>query len=283
MSARATFHGSTAVVTGAGSGIGAEIARQLAAHGAFVLVTDVVAESVDAVVEEITARGGAASGMVVDVTRDTDLQAAVDRTVAEHGRLDYLFNNAGVAIFGEVEEVTLRDWDAIIDVNLRGVAYGTTIAYRQMVRQGHGHIVNTASVAGMVPVPLQAHYCATKHAVLGMSKTAALEAAGHGITVTSFCPAFVESGMFDRHTFRGTLAGADARRLVPVAPLPTRVAVHRLLRGVRRRRSLVVTPFYGRAGWWLERVSPALSGRLHRFTLRQTRSRAAKAAATPIH
>jgi NAD(P)-dependent dehydrogenase (short-subunit alcohol dehydrogenase family) len=274
MSRPETFHGRTAIVTGAASGIGAEIARQLAAHGATVLVTDLAAEPVDAVVAEITAGGGTASGMVVDVTRHADIQSAVDRTVAQHGQLDYMFNNAGVAVFGELEEVTLEDWDKTIDVNFRGVAHGTTIAYRQMLRQGHGHIVNTASVAGLLPVPLQAHYCATKHAILGLTKTAGLEAAQHGVAVTAFCPAFVESGMFDNHTLRGTLQGADARRLVPISPLPTRTAVRRLLRGVQRRRPLVVTPFYGRAGWWLERASPALSARLHRLTLRETRRRA---------
>jgi NAD(P)-dependent dehydrogenase (short-subunit alcohol dehydrogenase family) len=130
-----------------------------------------------------------------------------------------MFNNAGVAVLGELEEVTLEDWDKTIDVNFRGVAHGTTIAYRQMLRQGHGHIVNTASVAGLLPVPLQARYCATKHAVLGLTKTAGLEAAQHDVAVTAFCPAFVESGMFDNHPLRGTLQGADARRLLPISPL----------------------------------------------------------------
>lgn len=270
------FAGRTAIVTGAASGIGAEIARQLASSGSTVLVTDIDSAGVDDVVAEIVAAGGSASGMVVDVTREQELRAAVQRVVAEHGTLDYLFNNAGVAIFGEVEEVTLAEWDRIIDVNFRGVAHGTTIAYRQMVRQGHGHIVNTASVAGLTPVPLQAHYCATKHAVVGLSRTLAAEAAEHGVAVTAFCPAFVASGMFHNHTFRGTLAGADATRLVPVTPLPAPVAVRRLLRGVRRGRTLVITPYYGRAGWWLERASPALARRLQRLLLRQTRKRAAR-------
>ncbi|MGH3451039.1 MAG: SDR family oxidoreductase [Haloechinothrix sp.] len=274
------FHGKTAIVTGAASGIGAEIARQLSAGGAIVLVTDITPPSIDKVVGEITARGGTATGMVVDVARRADVQGAVDHVVAAHGRVDYLFNNAGVAIFGEVETVTLDDWDKIIDVNLRGVAYGTTIAYRQMVRQGHGHIVNTASVAGLVPVPLQAHYCATKHAVVGLSKTLSVEAAEHGVAVTAFCPAFVESGMFDNNTFRGTMEGADARRLVPIKPLPADVAVRRLLRGLGRRRRFVITPFYGRLGWWLERFSPQLSGRLHRLTLRETRKRASRSKTT---
>ena len=164
-----------------------------------------------------------------------------------------------------------------IDVNLRGVAYGSTIAYEQMVKQRGGHIVNTASVAGLVPVPLQAHYTATKHAVVGMSKTLAVEARDHGISVTAFCPAFVESGMFDDAEFHGTLEGVDTRRLVPVKPLPTDKAVAALMNGLEKRKEIVITPFYGKLGWALERVSPALAMRLHRFTLRETRKRAAKA------
>ncbi|MGH3516529.1 MAG: SDR family NAD(P)-dependent oxidoreductase [Haloechinothrix sp.] len=271
------FHGKTAIVTGAASGIGREIARQLADKGALVLVTDIAGQAAERVAADIAEHGGAATAMTVDVASRQHIQAAVDHVVAGHGRLDYMVNNAGVAIFGEVEVVSLDDWDTIIDVNLRGVAYGTTIAYRQMVKQGHGHIVNTASVAGLVPVPLQAHYCATKHAVVGMAKTLSVEAAEHGVAVTAFCPAFVESGMFDNSTFHGTMAGADARSLVPIRPLATDRAVARLLRGLARRRRFVVTPFYGRLGWWLERFSPTLSSRLHRLTLRETRKRAARA------
>jgi NAD(P)-dependent dehydrogenase (short-subunit alcohol dehydrogenase family) len=270
-----SFDGKTAIVTGAAGGIGREIARQLAARGARVLVTDLDQAAVDAVAAEIH---GAAEGMAVDVSDRDQIQAAVDRVVGEHGRLDYIFNNAGVAIFGEVDVVTLDDWDKIIDVNLRGVAYGTTIAYKQMVAQGDGHIVNTASVAGLVPVPLQAHYCATKHAVVGMSKTLAVEARERGVAVTAFCPAFVESGMIENNTLRGSMAGSDARKLVPVRPLATDVAVSRLLAGVERGRAFVVTPFYGRVGWWLERLSIPLANRLHAFTLRETRRRAKRAA-----
>jgi NAD(P)-dependent dehydrogenase (short-subunit alcohol dehydrogenase family) len=268
------FRGRTAIVTGAASGIGREIARQLAAAGAFVLVTDLPDTNIDTVAAAITEAGGSAVAMPVDVTRPEQLEAAIGRVVTEHGRLDLMFNNAGVAIFGEFDLVSLEEWDTTIDVNLRGAAHGATLAYRQMVAQGHGHIINTASVAGLVPVPLQAHYVATKHALIGMSKTLQLEAADHGVDVTIFCPAFVESGMFDNNTLHGTMEGTDTRKLVPISPLATDVAVRRLLAGVARRRSWVITPFYGRLGWWLERLSPALSMRLHRVTLQQTRRRA---------
>lgn len=265
------FDSKSAIVTGAASGIGREIAGQLASAGAHVLLTDV---NEAAVAEAASELGDRAAWMRVDVSNRDDLQAAVDHVVDIHGQLDYMFNNAGVAIFGPIDAVTLDDWDQIVDVNFRGVAYGATIAYRQMVKQGAGHIVNTASVAGLVPVPLQAQYCATKHAVVGFSKTLGLEAAGHGVNVTVLCPAFVESGMFDNNTFRGELEGVDAREIVPIKPLATAIAVKKLLAGVRRRKRVVIVPVYGRIGWWLERITPSLSFRLHRITLKVMRRRA---------
>jgi NAD(P)-dependent dehydrogenase (short-subunit alcohol dehydrogenase family) len=268
--ARTSFAGKTALITGAASGIGREIARQLAAVGARVTVSDLPGPALERAAVEL-----GVPAIPIDVSSRDEIAAGIDAVVGEHGRLDLMFNNAGVAIFGEYDVVTLDDWDRIIDVNLRGVAHGSTLAYRQMVRQGGGRIVNTASVAGLVPVPLQAHYCATKHAVVGLSRTLAVEAAEHGVGVTVFCPAFVETGMFTNNTIRGSLAGADPRRLVPVRPLPAATAVARLLDGIDRGRELVITPFYGRAGWWLERLAPAAAMRLHRLTLRETRRRAA--------
>lgn len=268
------YRGKSAIVTGAASGIGRELARQLAEHRAYVLLGDVDQVGVDVALAEIVAAGGTAEALRMDVANGDDVQAAVDRVVSARGALDYMFNNAGVAIFGGIEHVSLDDWDRIIDVNLRGVAYGATLAYRQMVRQGHGHIVNTASVAGLLPVPLQAQYCATKHAVVGLSKTLRLEAMDHGVSVTVFCPGFVESGMIENNTLRGELQGVEGRDLMPLKPLATDRAVRELLVGVARKREYVVIPLYGRIGWWLERLSPALSHRLHRLTLRETRRRA---------
>lgn len=271
------FIGATAIVTGAASGIGAETVRQLAAAGAHVLATDVTELPLNDVVEQAKRDGGLVSAMRVDVANRADVQAAVDAVVAEHGRLDYMFNNAGVGIFGEMETVSLDEADTIVDVNLRGVLYGVGVAYRQMLRQGGGHIVSTASAAGLMAVPLQSHYTATKHAVVGLTKALALEAEGAGVRTTVFCPAWVESGMFDTSTLHGSMASADPRQLVPFPPLATDVAVRRLLRGVLRKRRYVITPFYARLGWWLERFSPTLAHYLHRAAMTQVRRRTAAA------
>lgn len=265
------FNGKSVIVTGAASGIGLEIARQCAAAGASVLMTDIVST-----VEEAASSINGATSMIVDVSDRDQVAAAIDRVVSEHGTLDFIFNNAGVAIFGELDVLTLDDWDKVIDVNLKGVAFGTTLAYQQMLKQGSGHIVNTASAAGLMPVPLQAHYVASKHGVVGLGKTLSLEAEQHGINVTTFCPAFVESGMFDNNTFKGTMAGTDARKLVPIKPLATDKAVRKLLEGVAKSKPLVVVPGYARLGYALERHAPRLAHKQHKLFYAQTVKRANK-------
>lgn len=279
VNASETFNGKSVLVTGAASGIGRAIAEQCAGHGSRVLLTDVV-QSVHDVAAKI---GGDAEAMIVDVSDRDQVAAAIDHLVEQHGSIDFIFNNAGVAIFGEVDEVTLDDWDKIIDVNLKGVAYGVKLAYDQMIKQGSGHIINTASAAGLVPVPLQTHYVTTKHAVVGMGKNLALEAEDHDIHVTTFCPGFIDTGMMTNNTLRGTMDVPEVAKLVPVPPLSADKAVARLLRGVANNKPLVITPFYGRLGWWLERFSPRLSHLQHRFiygqTVRRARSQKRKAAA----
>lgn len=265
----------TALITGAASGIGREIALQMGAAGAHVYVTDVT-DGIEAVANEVMQSGGSAVALPLDVSSRDQVAAAIDRVVADHGRLDYIFNNAGVAIFGEFESVSLDDWDKIIDVNLKGVAYGSKLAYDQMVKQRGGHIINTASVAGLVPVPLQAHYVATKHAIVGMDKTLRIESARHNIHVTTFCPAFIATGMFDTAELHGNLEGTDTRKMVPVKPLGADKAVERLLEGVAKHKPLVITPFYGRLGWWMERYLPPIANLQHKLLYRETVRRAKK-------
>lgn len=269
------FSGKTALVTGAASGIGKQIAMQLGAAGAIVYVTDIT-DGINAVANEILDRGGQATPRHVNVADRGQLATVIDEVVREHGRLDLIFNNAGVAIFGDYENVTLDDWDKVIDVNLKGVAYGSKLAYDQMVKQGGGQIVNTASVAGLVPVPLQAHYVATKHAIVGMDKTLRIEAPRHNISITTFCPAFIETGMFETADLKGGLEGVDAHKMVPVKPLGADKAVERLLEGVAKRKDFVITPFYGRLGWWMERYLPAVANLQHRLLYRETVRRAKK-------
>ena len=161
-----SFEGKQAIVTGAGSGIGAALCRALVSAGATVVCTDIDG---DAAERTAAALGANARSARLDVTDAAAVQAAVDEVVDRAGRLDLMFNNAGIVWGGDTELLTLDQWNAIIDVNIRGVVHGVAAAYPLMVRQGHGHIINTASMAGLTAAGQITSYVTTKHAVVGLS------------------------------------------------------------------------------------------------------------------
>ncbi|MGB8501782.1 SDR family oxidoreductase, partial [Mycobacterium sp.] len=181
------FSGKQALVTGAGSGIGAALSRALVAAGADVVCTDIDADAAERTAHVSTGPGTATSGRL-DVTDAAAVQAAVDDVVSRTGRLDLMLNNAGIVWGGDTELLTLDQWDTIIDVNIRGVVHGIAAAYPVMIRQGHGDIVNTASMAGLVPAGRLTSYAMTKHAVVGLSLALRSEAAARGVDVLVVCP-----------------------------------------------------------------------------------------------
>ena len=125
------------------------------------------------------------------------VQALVDEVAVRHGRLDFMFNNAGIVIGGRTDEMSREHWDRVIDVNLKGVVNGVVAAYPLMVSQGHGHIVNTASTAGLAPAVLVAAYSASKHAVVGLTGALRPEAARFGVRVSVMCPGAVDTPILD--------------------------------------------------------------------------------------
>ena len=145
-----SFQNQIAIVTGGASGIGRALCEELTRRGAVVAVADINYEGAQAVASAIAANGGRATAALLDVTRAENVERLVEDTVRTHGRLDYMFNNAGIGVAGEVRDLSLDHWRKCIDINLWGVIYGTTVAYAAMLRQGSGHIVNTASAAGLI-------------------------------------------------------------------------------------------------------------------------------------
>ncbi len=183
-----TFEGAVAIVTGGASGIGRAIGEALAHRGARVVLADLQVEVARQVAARITANGGQASAEELDVADFPATNRLVQATFQRERRLDYLFNNAGIGIIGEARLYQIEDWEPILGVNLRGVIHGVQAAYPIMLQQGFGHIVNTASLAGLLPYPLCASYCATKHAVVGLSTALRIEAAPAGVRVSVLCP-----------------------------------------------------------------------------------------------
>jgi len=187
------------VVTGAGSGIGAATAKLFADHQAKVVVSDIDLNKAEQVVSEINTVNGNAMALKTDVTQYTEMQNLIEHTVNQFGQLDVLVNNAGVGPKKLVRtgDYSLDDWDSVIAVNQTGVFYGMQLALKQMLKQGGGNIVNVASLAGLKASMNNISYCASKFAVVGMTKSAALEYARKNIRINAVCPGYTESALLD--------------------------------------------------------------------------------------
>ena len=268
------FKNAIVIVTGAASGLGRALCEEMARRGAVVVVTDLDEAGARAVADGIVSSGGRASAAALDVGQGDAVRRVVEETAAAHGRLDYLFNNAGLAVVGQVQELSPEHWRKIVDVNLWGVIHGVAAAYPIMIRQGSGHIVNTASAAGLLGIPCSTPYATTKSAVVGLSQNLRAEAADLGVKVSALCPAYIQTRIFDAATYAAG-SPAEALRLVPFKFLPVDDAVRRILRGVERNQGLIVLPFYARLLWWLTRLWPTLPVAVNRRAVRGWRRRQA--------
>ncbi|MGM4986398.1 glucose 1-dehydrogenase [Rhizobium sp. SG570] len=187
------------IVTGAARGIGAGIAADLAEKGAHVVIADLNAEAARQTASKISSGGNNAIAVAVDVSSRASVKALIDQTVSRFGRLDVMFNNAGISQTCPFLKVTEEDFDRIMKVNGLGVLIGTQEAAKQMIAQGHGgKIINTASVAGKQGYPLFAHYCASKFAVVAITQAAARALAEHKITVNCFGPGVVKTELWEQ-------------------------------------------------------------------------------------
>jgi NAD(P)-dependent dehydrogenase (short-subunit alcohol dehydrogenase family) len=269
----ATFAGKQAIVTGAGSGIGAALCRALVAAGADVVCTDVDGTAAARTAESLAGPGTAISANL-DVTDAAAVGAAIDDVVARTGRLDLMFNNAGIAWGGDTELLTLDQWNAIIDVNIRGVVHGVAAAYPVMLRQGHGHIINTASMAGLTAAGQITSYVMTKHAVVGLSLALRSEAVSRGVGVLAVCPAAVETPILDKGAVGG-FVGRDyylRGQGMKTAYDPDRLA-RDTLNAIERNKALLVVPKRAHASWIFARLAPGLLQRLSIRFIADQRSR----------
>jgi NAD(P)-dependent dehydrogenase (short-subunit alcohol dehydrogenase family) len=269
-----------AIITGGASGIGRALGEELALRGCEVVLADRQHELAAEVAKGIGERGGRATAATLDVRSLPAWKAVADATLARSGHIDYLFNNAGIAVGGEMDKYAPEDWDDVIDVNLRGVAYGVQTVYPIMVRQRSGHVVNTASVAGLVAAAGEGSYNATKHAVVGLSKTLRVEGKTHGVRVSVLCPGAIRTpiltgGVFGRLNM-GLSDEAVMRLWERAYPMAPDAFARRALDAVARNEAIIVVPGWWKALWYLERLSPSLSMAMWGALLGRLRAEVAK-------
>lgn len=260
------LRGKVAVITGAAGGIGRALALEMAAGGCRVVLADIQTELVERTAAELSGKGSLVEAAPLDVSNAQAVVALVQRTYRAHGRLDYLFNNAGINVCAELCDTTLEDWNRLIDVNLRGVVHGIHAAYPIMREQGFGHIVNTASAAGLVPAAAEGAYAATKHAVVGLSEALRVEAEAYGVKVSVVCPGLVDTPILETTKY----VKLDSNAIVdasPQKPIEPRKAAKRIVRGVQRNEFYIVLTATVHALWRLHRLAPNASLRLGRVAI----------------
>jgi NAD(P)-dependent dehydrogenase (short-subunit alcohol dehydrogenase family) len=260
----ARLSGKVAIVTGGASGIGRALGEELAKRGAEVVMADRQAGLADEVAWGINDRGGKARAAELDVRSAAAFKALADDTVARSGRIDFLFNNAGIAVGGELEGYSIADYDEVFDVNLRGVAYGIHAVYPVMIAQHSGHIVNTASVAGLVTAGMEGSYGASKHAVVGLTKALRMEGRRHGVRASALCPGAIRTPILTGGKFgRMNLMRATPQKIMEFwerfRPMEPAALAEKAIDAVLRNQAIIVLPRWWKAFWYLERISPDLS------------------------
>jgi NAD(P)-dependent dehydrogenase (short-subunit alcohol dehydrogenase family) len=234
-----SFSGKTAVITGGASGIGRAIGAELVRRGAEVVLADIQHEMAEAAAKEM---GAKARAVHVDV-RD---YAAVERLFADVPRIDYVLNNAGSGIFGEAHLYEARDWDFSIDLNIRGVVNVVRASYPRMIAQGHGHIVNTASVAGLMTTPFLSAYAMTKHAVVGLSKAMRVEGARYGVRVSALCPGAIRTPLLGGGAHGRTVYDLPPARMLEwwerMRPMDVDVFARKTVDEIAKNTPIIVLP-----------------------------------------
>jgi len=256
------FGNKVAIVTGGGMGLGQALCEELARLGALVVVADINDDAAAQVACRIADSGGKARAVQVDVSKQADVARLIGATVSEFGRLDYIFNNAAIFIGGDARDLSIEQWDRVLGVNLLGVIYGTIDAYRVMVKQGYGHIVNVSSATGLIPQPGNSPYCTCKHGIVGLSLSMRFEGADLGVKVSVICPGDMKTSVYENLVVMNVphdeVVRVSRRSHFPVRQLSAEDAARAILRGVSRNQALIVFPLEVRWIWRIYRALPSL-------------------------
>ncbi len=206
----------------------------------------------------------------LDVADAVAVTAVIDMIVTDQRCLDLVINCAGIACGGEFQDVSVENWDRVIDVNLKGTVYVCSAAYKHMITQQSGHIVNISSMYGMISSPNVAAYVSSKHGVLGLTHSLYHEAKVHNVKVTAICPGFIDTPLFEKGVYDG-ISPEEVVEQIPFAMISTEQAVGKIIAGIQKQKKTVVFPFYVRIFVAIDRFAPALLNWAYQIFLRQRR------------
>lgn len=256
------YEGKVAIITGAGNGLGLALCESLLEAGAIVYALDIDIAALDRL--STFHPGECVYTMVCDVSSYDSISFTIKSIFEREKRVDFMFNNAGIVIGGETQYMDIAQWEKIVGINTMGVIYGTQFAYSIMSHQGFGHIVNTASAAGIIPVPYSAAYTTTKHAVVGLSLSLASEAQSRGIQVSVLILGTIETSIF-KHAIN--VNGYDYSRRMHsrwIKLLTPQAAAKKVLEKVSKARTKIIVPASLNIVIWLYRLFPRTTLRLMR-------------------
>ena len=251
------FANSVTIITGGGSGIGRALAIKMAELGAKVHLLGLKEDLLEDVTELITNQGGISEFRHVDVSDYVRLKEAIEGIYEQQGNIDYLFNNAGITLLAEAQNIDIERWQKIVDINLMGVINGIQITYPIMVEQGYGHIVNTASLAGITGYPTSAAYAATKSAVIQLTQDLRLEGQGYGVNFSVVCPGYVKTNIFEGDKIIGGNM-ENTLKQIPFRMISPEQAAESILKGVNKNKSRIVFPAYAKFTALIQRLCPFL-------------------------
>ena len=238
------FADSVAVVTGAGSGMGRSLAQQLAAKGSSLALADVSEKGLDETIAGLERTTGKVTRHIVNVAEEAQVKKFADEVAEQHGRATILFNNAGVALLGHLEEISLQEFRWLMDINFWGVVYGVTYFLPLLKKEKRAHIVNTSSLLGFFGASGQGAYCASKFAVRGYTESLHHELLGTNVGVTCVHPGFVRTAIAERAKVgvgaKGGLRQESLARFAKVARTDAATAAGKILRGVELRKARVL-------------------------------------------
>jgi len=268
------FEGASAIVTGGASGIGRALGELLASRGAAVCLADRQLDMVVKAAAGIRASGGNATAAHLDVSNYSAVQRVVRDMTKRTGRLDYMFNNAGIGLGGPLDLHSIDDWNRIVDVNLLGVINGVQAAHQVMLQQGFGHIVNTASMAGLLPAPGGVAYATTKYAVVGLSRSLRCEASLDDIRVSVLCPGAIRTPILQGGGKYGksyvNMSTEQERRLWDrFRPMSPDAFARKALDAVAKNQAIIVIPSWWKLFWHIDRLVPSLAAALARKSFRE--------------